>query len=98
MAVIKSNGLEYKDVDPTNNHTERMLRHTVLKRRISQQHRCTAAQRSYAIINLHDFKAKRAKLHGKIKNRRGRQNQRLGKILKCYFLSKAYKNRKEYRL
>jgi len=41
--------LEYRKVDPTNNHAERMLRHAVLKRRISQQHRSTAAARSYAM-------------------------------------------------
>jgi len=36
--------LQYEDVEPTNNRTERALRHFVLKRRISQQNRSTWGQ------------------------------------------------------
>lgn len=41
--------LEIAEAEPTNNRAERALRHAVLKRRISQQHRCSASQKSYAM-------------------------------------------------
>lgn len=41
--------LEYEYVDPTNNRAERDLRHSVLKRKISQQNRSDDHMKSYAM-------------------------------------------------
>jgi transposase len=68
--------LEIEEAEPTNNRAERVLRHAVLKRRISQQHRSTASQKSYA-MQLSLYMTSRLKGENYIENLRNAVESKL---------------------
>ena len=68
--------LEIPEAEPTNNRAERALRHAVLKRRICQQHRSTASQRSYA-MQLSLYMTSRLKNENYIENLRNAVESKL---------------------
>ncbi len=68
--------LEIAEAEPTNNRAERALRHAVLKRRISQQHRSLAGEKSYA-MQLSLYMTARLKNENYIENLRNAVESKL---------------------